>query len=138
MPASTPFLPGEDKLGPLASRYVDVAGLPWQETRFPGVTMKVLMEDKESGLVTGLFRFAPGAKLPFHEHVAIEQSWVLEGSLKDDEGEATAGNFVWRPAGNQHDAWSPNGCLVLSVFLKPNKFMDKPTATIGWDTKGGT
>jgi anti-sigma factor ChrR (cupin superfamily) len=134
MPATTPFLKGEDKLAPLASRYVDVAALPWQETRFPGVKMKVLLEDKESGLVTGLFRFEPGARLPYHEHVEIEQSWVLEGSLADEEGEATAGNFVWRPAGNRHDAWSPKGCLVLSVFLKPNKFMDKNST--GWDTKG--
>lgn len=138
MPATTPFLKGEENRAPLASRYLDVAELPWQETRFPGVTMKVLLEDKDSGLVTGLFRFAPGAKLPYHEHVAVEQTWVLEGSLKDDEGEATAGNFVWRPAGNRHDAHSPNGCLVLSVFLKPNKFMDKEAATVGWATKSGT
>ena len=55
---------------------------------------------------------------------------------KDDEGEAKAGSFVWRPAGNRHDAHSPNGCLVLSIFLKPNKFLDKNT--VGWATKGGT
>ena len=136
MPAVTPFLKGDDKLGLLSSRYLKVDQLPWQETRFPGVTMKVLVEDKDSGLVTGLFRFQPGATLPFHEHVAIEQTWVLEGSLVDEEGEAVAGDFVWRPAGNQHNARSPNGCLVLSIFLKPNKFLDKDS--IGWDTKGGT
>ena len=136
MPASTPFLKGEEKLGALASRYVKVDDLPWQETRFPGVTMKVLLEDKDTGLVTGLFRFQPGAKLPFHEHVAIEQTWVLEGSLVDEEGEAKAGEYVWRPAGNQHNAWAPNGCLALSIFLKPNKFLDKNS--VGWDTKGGT
>jgi anti-sigma factor ChrR (cupin superfamily) len=136
MTAETPFHAPAKPLGPLSSRYLEVDKLPWQETRFPGVTMKVLVEDKDSGLVTGLFRFAPGAKLPYHEHVAIEQSWVLEGSLVDDEGEATAGNFVWRPAGNRHDAHSPNGCLVLSMFLKPNLFLDKDT--VGWNTKGGT
>jgi anti-sigma factor ChrR (cupin superfamily) len=136
MTAETPFLKPSTPLAPLASRYVNVDALPWQETRFPGVTMKVLVEDKASGLVTGLFRFEPGAKLPYHEHVEIEQSFVLEGSLIDDEGEATAGNFVWRPAGNRHDAHSPNGCLVLSMFLKPNKFLDKDT--VGWNTKGGT
>lgn len=136
MVAHTPHLKGEDKLGPLASRYVDVAALPWQETRFPGVTMKVLVEDKDSGLVTALFRFAPGTSLPFHEHVAVEQTWVLEGTLEDDEGKATPGNFVWRPAGNRHSAHSPNGCLILSVFLKPNLFLDKDT--VGWDTPGGT
>ncbi|MFV0295229.1 MAG: cupin domain-containing protein [Hyphomicrobiaceae bacterium] len=136
MVAETPFLKTDKPLDALASRYVKIADLPWQDTRFPGVAMKVLVEDKESGLVTALFRFEPGAKLPYHEHVAVEQSWVLEGSLKDDEGEATAGNFVWRPAGNRHDAHSPNGCLVLSMFLKPNLFLDKET--VGWDTEGGT
>lgn len=136
MSAETPFLNPSKPLEPLASRYLKVDELPWQETRFPGVRMKVLVEDKDTGLVTGLFRFEPGAKLPYHEHVAIEQTWVLEGSLADDEGEATAGNFVWRPAGNRHDAHSPNGCLVLSMFLKPNLFLDKET--VGWDTKGGT
>jgi anti-sigma factor ChrR (cupin superfamily) len=136
MVARTPFLDGEEKLGALASRYLDVAKLPWQETRFPGVTMKVLVEDKDSGLITALFRFEPGTKLPYHEHVAIEQTWVLEGTLEDDEGVASAGNFVWRPAGNRHDAHSPNGCLVLSIFLKPNRFLDKDS--VGWDTPGGT
>lgn len=61
---------------------------------------------------------------------------MLEGTLEDEEGIASAGNFVWRPAGNRHNAHSPNGCLVLSIFLKPNKFLDKETT--GWDTKGGT
>ncbi len=136
MVATTPFLKDSDKLDPLASRYLDVAALPWQETRFPGVDMKVLVEDKESGLVTALFRFAPGTQLPYHEHVEIEQTWVLEGTLEDEEGIASAGNFVWRPAGNRHNAHSPNGCLVLSIFLKPNKFLDKDTT--GWNTKGGT
>ena len=136
MVATTPFLKDADKLGPLASRYLNVAELPWQETRFSGVDMKVLVEDKESGLVTALFRFAPGTQLPYHEHIEIEQTWVLEGTLEDEEGIATPGNFVWRPAGNRHNAHSPNGCLVLSIFLKPNKFLDKDTT--GWDTKSGT
>ena len=124
MTATTPFLNNEDMLGPLASRYVDVASLPWVPTRFAGVDLKVLMEDKETGLMTALTRFAPGATLPDHEHTELEQSYVLEGSLADEEGVATAGNYVWRPAGSRHDARSPNGAIVLSFFLKPNKFFD--------------
>ena len=58
-----------------------------------------------------------------HEHVEVEQTFVLEGSLVDDEGEVTAGNYVWRPKGNRHIAKSPNGALVLSIFLKPNIFL---------------
>jgi anti-sigma factor ChrR (cupin superfamily) len=120
----TPGATNHAGLAALASRYVDVAGLPWVPTRFPGVDMKMLMEDKETGLMTALVRFAPGAVLPDHEHVELEQTWVLEGALEDDEGVVTAGNYVWRPAGSRHDARAPKGCVTLSFFLKPNRFFD--------------
>ena len=123
MTATTPFLTNEDMLGPLASRYVDVGSLPWKPTPCPGIEMKVLLEDKDTGLLTALFRWQPGSELALHEHVEVEQTFVLEGSLEDDEGEVTAGNYVWRPKGNRHIARSPHGALVLSMFLKPNIFL---------------
>ena len=123
MTATTPYLANEDMLGPLASRYVDVGSLPWKPTPCAGIDMKVLLEDKDTGLLTALFRWQPGSELTLHEHVEVEQTFVLEGSLIDDEGEVTAGNYVWRPKGNRHIAKSPNGALVLSIFLKPNIFL---------------
>ena len=110
------------KLKPLSSRYIDVPSLPWQPTKWPGIEIKVLMEDPDTGLQTVLTRMAPGAVLTDHMHVQIEQSWVLEGSLVDHEGEVTAGNFVWRPAGSRHVASAPKGALVLGFFPKPNTF----------------
>jgi len=114
----------ESTLSALDSRYVDVAGLPWQDTRWPKIRMKVLLDDKASGLLTALMRWEPGAELPLHEHVRIEQTYVLEGSLEDSEGECTAGNFVWRPAGSRHVARTPRGALLLAIFQAPNKFFD--------------
>jgi anti-sigma factor ChrR (cupin superfamily) len=124
MTATTPFLTNEDMLGPLASRYVDVESLPWKPTPCPGIDMKILLEDKQSGLLTALFRWQAGAELALHEHVEVEQTFVLQGSLVDEEGEVTAGNYVWRPKGNRHIARSPQGALVLSMFLKPNIFLE--------------
>lgn len=123
MVAATPLLKDEEKLDPLASRYVDVDALPWKPTPCDGIDMKILLHDEETGLMTALFRWAPGSTLPLHEHVEIEQSYILEGSIMDEEGEATAGNFVWRPTGNRHAATSPNGALLLAMFLKPNIFL---------------
>ena len=120
--------PGEARahlLGPLDSHYLDVEGLPWKPTQVPGIDIKVLVQDKETGLLTALFRWQPGTELPLHEHVEIEQSYILEGSIVDAEGEARAGGYVWRPRGNRHAARSPNGALVLSFFLKPNVFVDQ-------------
>jgi anti-sigma factor ChrR (cupin superfamily) len=111
------------------ARHVRVDELEWQKTRFPGCEAKTLLFDKESGLVTALMRFAPGAVLPDHEHVKIEQTYVLEGSLVDREGPdagltVTKGDFVWRPAGSRHSAWCPEGGLMLAIFQVPNKFFE--------------
>ena len=65
-----------------------------------------------------------GAELPEHEHVRLEQTYVLEGSLVDEQGAVTAGNYVWRPAGSRHSARAPDGALLLGFFLAPNKFAD--------------
>ncbi len=124
MALSTPHLAGESELHVLASRFVDVAALPWKPTPVQGIDMKILVQDTETGLLTALFRWAPGTELPLHEHVRVEQTYVLEGSIVDDEGEVLAGNYVWRPAGNRHVARAPRGALVISFFLKPNLFID--------------
>jgi anti-sigma factor ChrR (cupin superfamily) len=121
--AITPKAPNHTNLGPLASRFVDVEALPWEKTDYPGVECKTLIVDRSSGLLTTLMRFAPNVKLPDHEHVFIEQTWVLEGSLVCPEGVCTAGNFVWRPAGSRHEAWAgPEGGIMLAMFQLPNKF----------------
>ena len=123
MTAITPFLSNAAKLGPLDSRNAVVDDLPWKPTPVPGVDMKILLEDEATGLLTALFRWQPGTELPMHEHVEIEQSYVLEGEFEDDDGVYPAGNFVWRPKGHRHIARSPKGALVLCFFLKPNKFI---------------
>ncbi|MFQ5954358.1 MAG: cupin domain-containing protein [Kiloniellales bacterium] len=128
MTAVTPDASNHHGLEPLNSRFVNVDQLPWRQTQFPGVEVKILIEDKETGLTTTMLRMAPGASLPDHEHVRIEQTYVLEGRLVDDEGECTAGNYVWRPAGSRHIAHTPDGALLLAFFLKPNRFYDKSGA----------
>ena len=57
-----------------------------------GLEAKTLMENKATGMSTVLMRWAPGAKLPDHEHVAIEQTYVIEGSFRDHDGICRAGN----------------------------------------------
>ena len=68
------------------SHVVRPAEMEWKKTRFPGCEVKGLLRDKQTGLVTALMRLAPGAVLPDHEHVKIEQTYMLEGKLVDKEG----------------------------------------------------
>jgi anti-sigma factor ChrR (cupin superfamily) len=110
-----------DEVSP-SSHYVEVLNAPWQSSKFPGIQHKVLYDDKASGMSALLFRLAPGAVVPLHEHTGVEMTYVLEGSLQDDEGVCTAGNFVWRPAGNTREAVAPDGALILGIFMRPNHF----------------
>ena len=89
-----------------------------------GIEQKTLLFDKSTGLLTALMRMAPGARLPDHEHVKIEQTYVLEGESALRRGRiCKAGQFVWRPAGSRHEAWAgPQGGIFLAMFQIPNKF----------------
>jgi anti-sigma factor ChrR (cupin superfamily) len=136
MNAVTPNAKGHAELSALASRFVDVDDLPWERAQFPGVEYKTLFLDRQSGVMTVLLRMAPGARLPDHEHARVEQTYVLEGTLVDDDGVVTAGNFVWRPAGSRHSAHTPDGGLMLAFFLRPNRFFGadgKVTDMLGRD-----
>ena len=93
--------------------------------------------------MTALMRFAPGAVLPDHEHVNIEQTYVLEGRLVDKEGpaagiEAKKGEFIWREPGSRHSAWSPEGGLMLAIFQVPNKFFEKDGRVTDPPARSGT
>jgi len=126
MTATTPKATNHGKLAPLASRFVDPAAIAWEDTRLPGVRQKILVMDRETGVATALIHMAPGAKLPDHEHVLIEQTYVLEGSLVCGEGECKAGEFVWRPAGSRHAAWGgAQGGTMLAIFQIANRFFEK-------------
>ena len=104
------------------SVFLDPASMPWETSAFPGILSKTLYSDP-SGMCTLLLKLEPGAVVPLHEHTAIEQTYVLEGTFLDEEGTCLPGQFVWRPAGNTHVAWAgPEGATILGVFLKPNVF----------------
>ena len=95
-----------------------------------------------------LFKMAPGAVLPDHEHVLIEQTYVLDGSLVDKEGpdagiEVGPGEFVWRPAGSRHTAWAPKGGTFIAMFQIPNKFFEQDGRVVDaagkdWDQAWGS
>jgi anti-sigma factor ChrR (cupin superfamily) len=99
----------------LASRFLDVAAMPWHEP-FPGMRMKVLYKDDAAKEATMLFETQPGTVIPEHVHGGVEWAFVLEGTMEDAEGVCTAGNFVVRPAGSRHEVRTPHGAKYLAFF----------------------
>jgi anti-sigma factor ChrR (cupin superfamily) len=96
-----------------SSEYISVAARAWEQRR-PGVHWKVLHE--EDGRRTVLVRYDAGAVVPRHRHLGDEQIFVIEGSVTDDTGTCTAGDFARRPPGCVHTVRSPGGALVLAVM----------------------
>ena len=104
------------------STYVVPQTLEWTPTRFKGITIKILYENREKGEMTCLLKWEPGSSLPFHRHPEIEQSYVIEGSFYDHDGIARAGDYVWRRPESCHETHSDEGCVILAVYRKPNVF----------------
>jgi anti-sigma factor ChrR (cupin superfamily) len=111
-------------LGALASRFVETESVPWIENA-PGHKMKVIYYNPATDMLTILSKLEPGAGIPPHVHEDLEQTYVIGGSLVDDEGECTAGNFVIRAKGSRHAPRAPRGCTMLVFFLKPTAVLKK-------------
>jgi len=117
---------------PGGSTYVKPGQMPWRPTRFDKVSIKVLYEDRDKGEMTCLVKLEPGAVIPFHVHPELEQAFLLEGSVRDHDGVATQGDFVWRKGGSRHDTASPEGATILAVYRKPNIYYHAARETAGF------
>jgi anti-sigma factor ChrR (cupin superfamily) len=115
---------GAPVLDALASKFIKTDAVPWIETS-PGSKMKVIHHDPATELLTIVAKLEPGTSLPAHVHEDLEQTYVIEGSLVDDEGECSAGNFVIRQKGSRHEPHAPKGCTMLVFFLKPTAGLKK-------------
>lgn len=103
---------------PGQTHVVHTDALPWQDLG-PGIRCKVLYRDEASGAATVLFHFAPGAQAPAHEHMGLEQTYIIDGSLSDHDGTVHAGELAIRDAGSVHQAHTETGSLHIAFFSKP-------------------
>ena len=103
---------------------INLDEMPWQDTKWPDIKIKILFQDEESGFSTIMFKFAPGAKTPKHEHMGVEQVIILEGGLQDHDGFYPAGTYISRIAGSVHQAFAPNGSLHVAFFTAKNRMLE--------------
>jgi quercetin dioxygenase-like cupin family protein len=96
-------------------------GLAWASLR-PGIEIAHLYRAPDDGPAAALLRYAPGARLPRHEHTGYEHVYVLTGSQTDDAGDHPAGSLVIHAPGTTHAIRSDRGCLVLVMWERPVRF----------------
>ena len=86
----------------------------WVDLPVPGLSTRVLFEDRARGLRTSLLRLEPGAVIPRHVHPAVEECYVLEGDIETDGQWFGVGDYVRYAAGTTHESVSSrSGCLLL-------------------------
>lgn len=94
---------------------VDTNRLEWTASPSGQVERKRLhrVGPQESGQVTSLVRYLPGASFPEHDHPEGEEIFVLEGVFSDQLGHGTRGMHLLNPEGHRHAPFSEEGCLIL-------------------------
>jgi len=99
------------------ARYVsaDTANQDWVASPSGTVFRKRvhLVGPAESGQVTSIVRYQPGATFPGHEHPDGEEILVLDGVFSDEHGDWPAGTFLLNPEGFSHAPFSKEGCLLF-------------------------
>ena len=91
----------------------------WKASRVPGVSVKVLRRDAETGASTSLVRLEAGAKFPAHDHPAGEEVFVIEGDVQIGGEKLRAGDYLYTPPSGKHAASSEHGCVFLVTLPKP-------------------
>jgi anti-sigma factor ChrR (cupin superfamily) len=81
----------------------------------PGWYFRKLLETP--GYSTQLMKVEPGTVSTPHSHDRIEQVYILEGDLYDDDGTVhEAGSFIVRQVGAVHSGGTRNGATMLVVY----------------------
>ena len=91
----------------------------WRALPYPGVSVKVLRNDKDTGDGAFLLKFDAGAWFPAHHHPGGEHVFVLEGDLLIGRDRLTAGDYLYTPPNGTHAASSEGGCVFITTLPKP-------------------
>lgn len=118
---------------------VDTAAMDWTSSPSPSVWRKRVhrVGPAESGQVTSVVRYAPGARFPTHEHPEGEEILVLEGVFSDETGDWEAGSYLLNPEGFRHAPFSREGCVIFVKLRqapgRDRRHIQLRTRTLAWE-----
>ncbi len=94
---------------------------PWQPGPYPGVELKVLHKNDQTGGVVVLRKFHAGVTVPAHTHPkASEWAWILSGTWEESGTSYTNGTLFFAPKGTQHGPHvARTEVISLTVFDGP-------------------
>ena len=87
----------------------------WREIQ-EGVRLKKLYVDQKTGIATSLVRMMPGTALPVHQHLGVEQFFVIEGDCNVAGQTLGSGDYHRAEAGSTHETtYTTGGTLFLLI-----------------------
>jgi anti-sigma factor ChrR (cupin superfamily) len=90
-----------------------------------GILLKRLFMDQATGLATSLVRMRPGTALPVHQHLGVEQFFVLEGDCNVAGQNLGAGDYHRAEAGSIHQTtYTVDGTLLLLIAPESYQVLD--------------
>ena len=88
----------------------------WRPYPIPGIRMRVLAINRQSGYATLVLDAQPGVRFPPHHHGGSEECYVLSGSVHTLGRRLGPGDFLHADAGTDHtEMWTEEGARVLLV-----------------------
>jgi len=95
----------------------------WMPHPVPGIRMKILAVNRQSGYATLLLDVQPGTRFPAHHHDGDEECYVVSGSILTLGRRLGPGDFVHADRGTEHgELWTDEGARVLLV-VPPEDYM---------------
>ena len=104
-----------------SATFVDSSALawetPWVKGPDPGLRIKLLWLDEETGAYSRLIMAKPDWQERRQEHHdCIEEVYVISGDMTmGKDGEMTAGGYIWRPARIKHGPMHTRGGGVMFI-----------------------
>lgn len=87
----------------------------WEDVA-PGISCKLLAEDRDRSVVTMLVRLAANCEYPPHTHAAVEELHLLDGELWIDDRKLYPGDYNRaEPGTSDARVWSETGCTCLLI-----------------------
>ena len=105
----------------LIANVITSAFTPWKNVdgTDSGTAVLQLGDHTKLGIGFHIYRMAPGSSSEAHEHHGDEEFFVIEGSLRDNDGTIyRTGDLVLLKDGTQHYSVSDDGCLFFFFFSK--------------------
>lgn len=96
----------------------------WRELG-DGIMLKNLHVDTSTGIATSLVKMLPGTSLPVHQHIGVEQFYVIEGDCNVAGQRLTSGDYHRAEAGSTHETtYTVDGTLFLLIAPERYEVLD--------------